>query len=68
MLKFLKLAGRATKIIGVAVGVGGWAASMVSPEIGAIVAGGSLIVGDLIVFGGDLMDDGKLNKSFTIDG
>ena len=66
MIKVLKVAGRVVKMIGTAVGAGGWALSFIAPEVGAIIAGASFIVGDAIVLVGDIVDDGKLNSSFSL--
>lgn len=67
MVKILKLLGRGVKIVGMAVGGGGWAAGMVDPQTGLWIAGLSVIAGDVIVMVGDYSDDGKLNQSFKID-
>lgn len=66
MIKVLKVAGRVVKMIGTAVGAGGWALAFIAPEVGAIIAGASFILGDTIVLIGDVVDDGKLNSSFTL--
>lgn len=67
MLKVLRVTGRVIKLIGGAVGVGGWASGLIDPAICAIVGGSAYILGDAVVLIGDVSDDGKLNNSFTLD-
>jgi hypothetical protein len=67
MLKVLRVVGRVVKMAGTAVGVGGWALSFLSPEVAGIIAGVSFFLGDGIVLSGDIIDDGKLNNSFTLE-
>lgn len=68
MIKILRLFGRGAKIIGMAAGTGGFLSGMLDPNTALLIAAGSVVLGDVIVFAGDWSDDGKINKSFTIDG
>ena len=68
MIHILRLLGRGTKIVGMAAGAGGFLSGIMSPETAILVGAGALVLGDVIVFAGDWADDGKINKSFTIDG
>ena len=63
-LKFLSLAG---KLVGLLAGLGSYAEAL-PPKwapIGAILFGASSILKDAINRLGDLLDDGKVNQSFT---
>lgn len=68
MLGTLKIFGRILKMVGAAVGAGGWMSGLVSPDIAAGVFAVTIFIGDAIVMIGDFLDDKKFNKSFSIDG
>lgn len=67
MVKILKVVGRIGKMVGAAVGVGGWATGLIDPALAVTIGGVAYFVGDGIVLAGDVLDDGQLNKSFTLD-
>lgn len=67
MVKALKIAGKLAKIVGGAVGLGGFLSGFLSPELSATIYAGSMVVGNIIQFGGDLADDGKINNSFSVE-
>lgn len=68
MTKVLKVIGRVVKMVAVAFSLGGWAVNFVSPELALAIGGIAYFIGDGIVLSGDLLDDGKLNNSFQIEG
>lgn len=67
-MKALKIGGKLLKIIGGAVGVGGFLSGFVSPELAAIIYGSCMVLGNAIQLAGDIMDDGKVNNSFSLEG
>lgn len=67
MTKILKVAGRIVKMAAGAVAVGGWATGLLDPMTAGLIGGVCYFLGDGIVLAGDLVDDGKINGSFTID-
>lgn len=67
MVKVLKVVGRIGKMVGAAVGVGGWATGLIDPSLALIIGGVAYFIGDGIVLTGDILDDGQLNSSFKLD-
>jgi len=54
------------KLLGVAVGTGGFLSGMLSPETAALIAGASYVGGNALYFIADWMDDRKINKSVQV--
>jgi len=67
MIKILKVAGRIVKMGAAAVSVGGWALGLLDPGTAGLVGGVCYFLGDGIVLAGDVLDDGSLNGSFSLD-
>lgn len=60
----LKVLCNLTKWAGVAVGAGGFASGWIGPELAAVIAGASYVLGNVFLFVGDYLDDKKINQSF----
>jgi hypothetical protein len=67
MIKIFKVTGRIVKMAAGAVSVGGWATGLLDPLTAAVIGGVCYFIGDGIVLAGDLVDDGKVNGSFSLD-